>query len=93
VGPIRLGGNPDNDALGLNFKRWPADATFLYLFNKAQLQEFGLVPQAWMVRQIPAAGSSRWSPATTRKGSTTTRRHLFLISIRTTPESMLRLIR
>ena len=32
-------------------------------------------------------------PATTRKGSTTIRRHRFLTSIRTTPESMLRLIR
>ena len=31
--------------------------------------------------------------ATTGKGSTTTRRHLFLTSIRATPESMLRLIR
>lgn len=29
----------------------------------------------------------------TRKGSTTTRRHLFLTSIRTTPEALLRLIR
>jgi len=31
--------------------------------------------------------------ATTRRGSTTIRRHLFLASIRTTPENMLRLIR
>lgn len=30
---------------------------------------------------------------TTRKGSTTTRSHLFLTSIRTTPEALLRLIR
>jgi predicted transposase YbfD/YdcC len=86
-------GNPVNDALGLNFKCWPSDATFLYLFNKAQLQEFGLVLQAWMVSQIPAAGSSCWSPATTRKSSTTTRRHLFLTGIRTTSENLLRLIR
>jgi hypothetical protein len=42
-----------NQALGLNFKRWPSDATFLYLFNKAHLQEFGQVLQAWMVSQIP----------------------------------------
>jgi hypothetical protein len=42
-----------NQALGLNFKRWPSDATFLYLFNKAQLQEFGEVLQAWMISQIP----------------------------------------
>ncbi len=42
-----------NQALGLNFKRWPSDATFLYLFNKAHLQEFGEVLQAWMIRQIP----------------------------------------
>jgi hypothetical protein len=47
-----------NDAFGLNFKRWPSDATFLYLFNKAQLQDFGQVLQAWMVSQIPGAGSS-----------------------------------
>jgi hypothetical protein len=42
-----------NEALGLDFKRWPSDATFLYLFNKAHLQEFGQVLQAWMVSQIP----------------------------------------
>jgi hypothetical protein len=42
-----------NQALGLNFKRWPSDATFLYLFNKAHLQEFGQVLQAWMISQIP----------------------------------------
>ena len=42
-----------NEALGLDFKRWPSDATFLYLFNKAHLQEFGQVLQAWMISQIP----------------------------------------
>ena len=42
-----------NEALGLDFKRWPSDATFLYLFNKAHLHEFGQVLQAWMVSQIP----------------------------------------
>ena len=42
-----------NQALGLNFKRWPTDATFLYLFNKAHLEQFGEVLQAWMVSQIP----------------------------------------
>ena len=42
-----------NESLGLDFKRWPSDATFLYLFNKAHLQEFGQVLQAWMVSQIP----------------------------------------
>jgi hypothetical protein len=42
-----------NQALGLDFKRWPSDATFLYLFNKAHLQEFGQVLQAWMISQIP----------------------------------------
>jgi hypothetical protein len=42
-----------NEALGLDFKRWPSDATFLYLFNKAHLQEFGQVLQAWMSSQIP----------------------------------------
>lgn len=42
-----------NQALDLDFKRWPSDATFLYLFNKAHLQEFGQVLQAWMIGQIP----------------------------------------
>ena len=42
-----------NQALGLEYKRWPSDATFLYLFNKAHLQEFGQVLQAWMIGQIP----------------------------------------
>ena len=42
-----------NRALGLNFERWPSDATFLYLFNKAHLQQFGEILQAWMVSQIP----------------------------------------
>jgi hypothetical protein len=42
-----------NQALGLEFKRWPSDATFLYVFNKAHLQEFGQVLQAWMISQIP----------------------------------------
>ena len=38
-----------NETLGLDFKRWPSDATFLYLFNKAHLQEFGQVLQTWMI--------------------------------------------
>ena len=42
-----------NETLGFDFKRWPSDATFLYLFNKAHLQEFGQVLQAWMISQIP----------------------------------------
>ena len=42
-----------NQVLGLNFKRWPSDATFLYLFNMAHLQQFGQVLQAWMISQIP----------------------------------------
>lgn len=46
-----------NQVLGLNFKRWPADATFLYLFNKAHLQEFGEVLQAWMISQIPGGAA------------------------------------
>jgi len=41
-----------NQALGLNLKRWPTDATFLYLFNKAHLHRFGEVLQAWMISQI-----------------------------------------
>ena len=46
-----------NQVLGLNFKRWPSDATFLYLFNKAHLQEFGQVLQAWMISQIPGGAN------------------------------------
>ena len=42
-----------NQALGLDYKRWPSDATFLYLFNKAYPQTFGDVFQAWMISQIP----------------------------------------
>ncbi|MCX5931321.1 MAG: ISAs1 family transposase [Cyanobacteria bacterium] len=42
-----------NESLGLDYKRWPSDATFLYLFNKAHLQGFGQVLQAWMISQIP----------------------------------------
>jgi hypothetical protein len=42
-----------DQALGLEFKRWPSDATFLYLFNRAHLQEFAQVLQAWMISQIP----------------------------------------
>jgi hypothetical protein len=41
-----------NQAPGLNFKRWSSDATFLYLFNQANLQQFGEVLQAWMISQI-----------------------------------------
>jgi hypothetical protein len=44
----------------LNFKRWPSDATFLYLFNKAHLQEFGEVLQAWMISQI-SGGVGVWT--------------------------------
>jgi hypothetical protein len=51
-----------NETLGFDFKRWPSDATFLYLYrfaeadgyNKAHLQEFGQVLQAWMISQIPS---------------------------------------
>jgi len=45
-----------NQALGLDFKRWPSDATFFYLFNKAHLQTFGDVFQACMFSQIPGGG-------------------------------------
>lgn len=47
-----------NQALGLNFKRWPTDATFLYLFNKAHLEQFGEVLQAWMIGQIPGGATA-----------------------------------
>lgn len=33
--------------------RWPSEATFLYLFNKAHLQAFGQVLQTWMIGKIP----------------------------------------
>lgn len=48
-----------NEALGPDFKRWPSNATFLYLFNKAHLQAFGQALQAWMVSQIPG-GAMVW---------------------------------
>ena len=32
-----------------DFKRCPSDATFLFLFNKAHMQKFGEVLQAWMI--------------------------------------------
>jgi hypothetical protein len=42
-----------NQAPGLEFKRWPSDASFLYLFNRAHVQEFAQVLQAWIISQIP----------------------------------------
>ena len=43
---------------------------------------------------LAASGLSRWlPPPRAAAGSTTTRRHLFLTSIRTTPDALLRLIR
>jgi hypothetical protein len=50
-----------NQALDLNFKRWPSDATFLYLFNKAHLQEFGQVGPAEKVNSESA--STKRKPA------------------------------
>jgi hypothetical protein len=47
-----------NQAHGLNFKRWPTDATFLYLFNNSQLEQFGEVLQAWMISQIPCGATT-----------------------------------
>lgn len=44
--------------LGLDFKRWPSDTTFLKLFNKAHLQTFGDLFQAWMINQIPVEAES-----------------------------------
>ena len=60
-----------NQALGLDFKRWPSDATFLYLFNKAHLQEFGEVLQAWMISQIPGGTEvlSSWCATAKRCGA------------------------
>ena len=45
----------------MEFKRWPSDATFLYLLSKAHVQQYcfaeaggyGQVLQAWMISQIP----------------------------------------
>jgi len=42
-----------NHSLELDFKRWPSDATFLYLFNKAHLQELREALQAWMISHSP----------------------------------------
>lgn len=42
-----------NHALGLNFKRWLSDASFLDVFNNPHLQEFGQVLQAWIINQMP----------------------------------------
>jgi hypothetical protein len=47
-----------NQALGLNLKRWPSDATCLYLTNKTRLQEFGEVLQAWIISQIQCGASA-----------------------------------
>jgi hypothetical protein len=41
-----------DQSLGLNLKRWPSDATFVFLFNKTHLQEFGEVLKAWMISQV-----------------------------------------
>ena len=64
-----------NQALDLDFKRWPPDATFIYLFNKAHLQTFGDVFQAWMISQIPGGAmvSSSWC-ATARRSEAQLRR-------------------
>lgn len=43
----------DLQAFGLDFKRWPSDATFLYLLRKAQLQTSGDVCQDWIISQTP----------------------------------------
>ncbi len=55
--PVAASGSAE-PALGLTGKRWPADATFLYLFNKDHPQEFGLEPQAWMMSQIAGGSES-----------------------------------
>jgi hypothetical protein len=55
-----------NQSLGLDLKRWPTDATFLYLYrfaegfayNKAHLREFGKVLQGWMLAQIPGGAEA-----------------------------------
>lgn len=41
-----------NQALALYFKRWPSEATFLYLFNKAHLQTFDDAFQAWVITKL-----------------------------------------
>jgi hypothetical protein len=56
-----------NQALGLEFKRWPSDATFLYLFNRAHLQEFAQVLQAWMISQIPGGARELVSGCVTER--------------------------
>ena len=56
-----------NQALGLEFKLWPSDATFLYLFNRAHLQEFAQVLQAWMISQIPGGARELVSGCVTER--------------------------
>ncbi len=42
-----------NESLWLDYKRWPSDATFLYLYRFAEAAGYGQVLQAWMISQIP----------------------------------------
>ncbi len=51
---VGTGGSQRGAGLGLQaLALGCSDAAFLYLVNKAHLQEFGQVLQAWMISQIP----------------------------------------
>jgi hypothetical protein len=47
-----------NNALSLNLRRSPTDATFLYLFSKPDLQEFGEHLEAWLRGQASSASEN-----------------------------------
>ena len=47
-----------NHALSLNLRRSPTDATFLYLFSKPDLQEFGGQLEAWLRGQTSSASEN-----------------------------------
>jgi len=73
--------------LGLNFKRWPTDATFLYLFNKPHLEQFGEALLTWMISQFKG-GATTWDQLVcdgkTLKGSaieTADGNHRFVVQV------------
>jgi hypothetical protein len=47
-----------NNALSLNLRRSPTDATFLYLFSKPDLQEFGEHLEAWLRGQASSTSEN-----------------------------------
>ena len=47
-----------NNALNLNLRRSPTDATFLYLFSKPDLQEFGEQLETWLRDQASSTSKT-----------------------------------